>query len=38
MANGLETAVRRLCFAFPEAEELSSHGAPNFWLYIAILL
>src|SRR5258708_847798 len=30
MANDLEVAIRRLCLAFPEAEELSSHGMPNF--------
>ncbi len=30
MANELEEAVRRLCLAFPETEELKSHGSPNF--------
>ena len=30
MANELETAIRRLCLAFPESEELLSHGSPNF--------
>src|ERR1700744_6193097 len=30
MANELDKAVRRLCLAFPEAEEISSHGAANF--------
>lgn len=30
MANELDTAVRRLCLAFPETEELLSHGSPNF--------
>jgi hypothetical protein len=28
--NELEQAVRRLCLAFPETEELLSHGSPNF--------
>ena len=30
MANDLDAAVRRLCLAFPETEEFSSHGSPNF--------
>ena len=30
MSNELEKAVRRLCLAFPETEELISHGSPNF--------
>jgi predicted DNA-binding protein (MmcQ/YjbR family) len=30
MANELDEAVRKLCLAFPEAEELLSHGSPNF--------
>jgi hypothetical protein len=30
MANELDEAIRRLCLAFPETEELMSHGAPNF--------
>jgi hypothetical protein len=30
MASDLEDAIRRLCLAFPETEELSSHGMPNF--------
>ena len=30
MANELETAVKRLGLAFPETEELRSHGAPNY--------
>jgi hypothetical protein len=30
MANDLELAIRRLCLAFPEAAEYSSHGMPNF--------
>ena len=30
MANALEDAVRRQCLAFPETEELLSHGSPNF--------
>lgn len=30
MANPLEEAVRRLCLAFPETEEILSHGSPNF--------
>ena len=30
MANELEQAVRELCLAFPETEELLSHGSPNF--------
>jgi hypothetical protein len=30
VANELEAAVRRLCLAFPETEELLSHGSPNF--------
>ena len=32
MSNELEGAIRRLCLAFPETEELLSHGAPNFRL------
>jgi hypothetical protein len=30
MANDLDRAVRQLCLAFPQAEALTSHGAPNF--------
>lgn len=30
MSNELEKAVRALCLAFPETEELISHGSPNF--------
>lgn len=30
MINELEQAVRQLCLAFPESEELLSHGSPNF--------
>ena len=30
MPNELERATRRLCLAFPETEELLSHGSPNF--------
>jgi len=30
VTNELETAVRRLCLAFPEAEEFRSHGSANF--------
>ena len=30
MTNELETAIRKQCLAFPETEELLSHGAPNF--------
>jgi hypothetical protein len=29
-ANELDRAVRRLCLAFPETEEIVSHGSPNF--------
>jgi len=29
-ARTIETAVRELCLAFPEAEEFESHGSPNF--------
>ena len=28
--NALEAAVRKQCLAFPETEELLSHGSPNF--------
>ena len=30
MGNELDNAVRKLCLAFPETEELISHGMPNF--------
>ncbi len=30
MANELDNAVRKLCLAFPETEELISHGMPNY--------
>ena len=30
MPNELENAIRRLCLAFPETEEIRSHGSPNF--------
>ena len=30
MANDVEQGVRKLCLAFPETEEISSHGSPNF--------
>jgi hypothetical protein len=30
MRNELDNAVRKLCLAFPETEELISHGMPNF--------
>jgi predicted DNA-binding protein (MmcQ/YjbR family) len=30
MGNELDNAVRKLCLAFPETEELISHGNPNF--------
>src|SRR5687768_9223780 len=30
MSADVETAVRELCVAFPEAEAFVSHGAPNF--------
>jgi hypothetical protein len=30
VSNEVEDALRRQCLAFPEAEELLSHGSPNF--------
>jgi hypothetical protein len=30
MAKDISAAVRETCLAFPEAEEVSSHGSPNF--------
>ncbi len=30
MKNELEKSIRQLCLAFPEAEELVSHGMPNY--------
>jgi len=30
MPNDVETAVRKLCLAFPETEETQSHGMPHF--------
>jgi hypothetical protein len=30
MASDFDAAIRRLCLAFPETEEILSHGAPNF--------
>lgn len=30
MKNTLEKAVQQLCLAFPETEELISHGMPNY--------
>lgn len=30
MKNELAQAVRKLCLAFPETEELISHGMPNY--------
>ena len=30
MKNALEKAVQQLCLAFPETEELISHGMPNY--------
>jgi hypothetical protein len=30
MTNELNKSIRRLCLAFPETEELISHGMPNF--------
>ena len=30
MRNELDNAIRKLCLAFPETEELSSHGMPNY--------
>lgn len=30
MAKDITAAVREICLSFPEAEEIQSHGAPNF--------
>jgi hypothetical protein len=30
MARGINEAVREVCLSFPEAEEVVSHGSPNF--------
>src|SRR5215831_15025875 len=32
MARDISTAVREVCLSFPETEEYSSHGSPNFRL------